>query len=98
MKKLLLLLMMVGLSIPTFYALKDFGYFGFFGAALTNSANTQVFVDLSIALLLINFWMIQDTRRRGDSLIALCPYLLISLFFGSFGPLLYLLQRAFRKP
>lgn len=97
MKKIFLLLVLFGFSIPTFYALKDFGYFGFFGAALTNSANIQVFIDLSISLMLINFWMLQDARQRGDSWLSLAPYLLISLLIGAFGPLLYLLQREFRQ-
>jgi hypothetical protein len=97
MKKTFLLLLLFGFSIPTYYALRDFGYFGFFGAALTNSANIQVYIDLSISLLLINLWMLQDVRRRGDSLISLAPYLVISLLLGAFGPLLYLLQREFRQ-
>ena len=96
MKKIFLLLLVFGFSIPTVKALLDYGYFGFFAAALTNSANTQVFIDLSISLLLINFWMLKDARQRGDSLLSLSPYLIVSLLFGAFGPLLYLLQREFR--
>lgn len=98
MKKLFLILLLLGFSIPTVFALKEYGYFGFFGAALTNIANIQVFIDLSISLLLINLWMLHDARRRGDSLISLLPYLLISLLLGAFGPLLYLLQQEFRQP
>lgn len=98
MKITLLILTLIGFSIPTCLALAAYGYVGFFRAALTNLANLQVFIDLSIALALINLWMIQDTRRRGDSLLSLLPYLLISLLFGSYGPLLYLLRQALRRP
>ena len=54
------------------------------------------FADLVIALSLIIGWMWQDARKRGVSAI---PYVLLTLGFGSVGPLLYLLRRdATREP
>lgn len=40
--------------------------------------------------------MLKDARQRGDSLLSLTPYLIVSLLFGASGPLLYLLQRELR--
>lgn len=77
------------LAIPSVIALKQYGYVGFFPAALANAASTQVFCDLIVSLSLVSVWMIRDARRRG---IAVAPYLWCTLLFGSFGPLLYLLR------
>ena len=45
---------------------------------------------IAIALSLIIAWMWQDARERGVSAM---PYVLLTLGFGSVGPLLYLLLR-----
>jgi hypothetical protein len=40
---------------------------------------------------MVSVWMWQDARARGTSAI---PYLVVTLFLGSIGPLLYLFRRA----
>lgn len=77
------------LAVPSVLALRQYGYVGFFPAALVNSASQQVFCDLIVALSLVSTWMVRDARQRG---INVAPYLFLTVAIGSFGPLLYLLR------
>lgn len=70
------------------YALMDVGYLGLFEYQLASTAGWQVLADLVIVCLLAMAWMIADARRSGRTV---WPYLLLTVFGGSFGPLLYLL-------
>ena len=83
----LVLLDFAGLSA---YAVYRYGYVGVFEQLLANVATATLFVDAVIALSLITLWMWGDARERGLSLL---PYLLLTLTFGSVGPLLYLIRR-----
>ena len=74
----------------TFMAVYEHGYMGFFDLALANSATSLLFFDLVICLTLIAVWMVPDARARGRNP---WPYLLIALFFGAAGPLIYLIVR-----
>ena len=47
-------------------------------------------VDLVLALGISVFWMVRDASKRG---INATPYVLLTLFTGSAGPLLYLVRR-----
>jgi hypothetical protein len=62
---------------------------------MANWGAMQVLADLVIACLLICFWMVADARERGMNP---WPYVAITLFAGSFGPLLYLLRRPSGEP
>ncbi len=55
-----------------------------------NAWFTVLGVDLLISLGLVATWLIRDARARGVSPL---PYLVVTLFTGSIGPLLYLLRR-----
>jgi hypothetical protein len=55
-----------------------------------NTWHTVFKVDLAIALGVILTWLWRDARARGSSPL---PYVLITMFTGSIGPLLYLLRR-----
>jgi len=68
------------------------GYAGFFAAANLNEATRLMFFDLVIALVLITIWMHRDAAATGRRF---WPYALMTLAFGSAGPLLYLLVRTF---
>jgi uncharacterized protein DUF2834 len=72
------------------YAVYQYGYLGVIQRMLADSATTLAFVDLTIALSLVVAWMWQDARARGTSVL---PYILLTLAFGSVGPLLYLIRR-----
>lgn len=91
-------LVLLGLVLADFallsgYALVQHGYWGLFAQQLQNSAGWQVLADLVIVCALAMIWMLADARRSGR---IVWPYLLATLAFGSFGPLLYLLVGALR--
>jgi fatty acid desaturase len=86
----------IGLGIVLFdfvalnaWVVYQFGYIGFVEAMFANIATTAAFVDLTIALSLIAYWMWQDARKRGGAFL---PYFLLTITFGSVGPLLYLIR------
>ncbi len=90
---------LIGIVLADFVALNayvvyHYGYLGFVQAALSNLAGIAVMVDLAIAVSLIAVWMWTDARRRG---LNPAPYLVLSLFLGSVGPLAYLLRIAGRR-
>jgi hypothetical protein len=85
----------LGIILVDFIALNawviyQYGYVGFFTAMFANIATIAVFVDLTIALSLIAYWMWQDARKEGRAFL---PYFLLTLTLGSVGPLLYLIRR-----
>lgn len=83
----LLLLDFTGLTV---YAVFHYGYIGFFEALLSSAVGITALVDLVIALGLVTVWMWQDARDRGWTPL---PYAILTLAFGSVGPLLYLIRR-----
>lgn len=64
------------------------GYLGIWEAGLASPGATQVLLDLVIVCALASAWMFRDARATGRNP---WPYLLVTLFAGSFGPLLYVL-------
>jgi hypothetical protein len=77
-------------AILTGIALWKHGYSGVLGHQFQNFAGGQVFADLVIALSLATLWMWHDAKATGRSIWI---WIFITLIFGSFGPLLYLLTR-----
>lgn len=62
-----------------------------FGIRLMSSVDTaQVVIDLYIFCALACVWMYQHNRARGNKLVTVLPYFLITAVFASIGPLLYL--------
>lgn len=86
----LVMVLLVALTIVTFLAVRDFGYVGIVQYGLFNFATMQIFLDLVITLVLFLFIIHQDTKERNTSF---WPWLVITLIFGTYGPLLYLLFR-----
>ena len=80
----------VPLLIVTAIALAKVGYLGIFSYHFPSPAGWQVGLDLVCAIALWMWWMVMDARRTGRTV---WPYLLLSLFGGSFGPLAYLIMR-----
>ena len=68
----------------------DHGYTGFLQLAAEQHWGAQMLVDLGIALVLFTLWMIDDARGRGTTV---WPFVVLTLFTGSIGPLLYLSLR-----
>lgn len=87
-KQKLALAILVPFSVLSGYALMEVGYVGLLTYQMANPAGWQVFIDLVIALVLVSLWMISDARRSGRNV---WPYMVATLFLGSFGPLFYLL-------
>jgi hypothetical protein len=68
-----------------------------FGLSLMSRPDTaQVVIDLYLLAILAGVWMVKDARSRGQSVWSVVPYLLLTAFFVSIGPLLYLVVRGVR--
>ena len=89
-KQLGLSLVLLDFSGLTAYALYHYGVVGVFELMTANAVTVMAFADLVIALSLVVLWMWQDARERGASAT---PYVVLTLAFGSVGPLLYLIRR-----
>ncbi|WP_286913311.1 MULTISPECIES: DUF2834 domain-containing protein [unclassified Pseudomonas] len=69
-----------------------------FGLELISQPDTaQLVIDLYLMAALACIWMADDNRARGNSLVTLLPYLLLTAVFVSVGPLLYLVVRGFGR-
>jgi len=79
----------------TAYTVYTYGYLGWLRAETANAMGITLFVDLAISLTLVMIWMGRDAREHN---ISVTPYLLLTLFFGSVGPLLYLVRRFSNEP
>lgn len=90
-KQIALAVLLFDFTAFTVYVVAQYGIVGLFEKAFANAATVLLLTDLTIALSLVMAWMWQDARARGVSPI---PYLVLTLSFGSVGPLLYLIRRA----
>jgi hypothetical protein len=88
-KQWLIAIVLVDFMAFNAYVLARYGYVGFLRELVSSLVGIQVLVDLTIALVLIAVWMWNDAKRRG---ITAVPYLVVGVFLGSVGPLLYLLR------
>lgn len=86
-RRLIALVLLVPFTALSLYALAEVGYVGIFDYQRHSPAGWQVFADLVVALLLVFVWLVPDARARGRNP---WPWLVATLFLGSFGPLLYL--------
>ena len=93
-RTLLVLVLFLALSGVTVVALRDHGYLGLFQYQLMSSAGWQVLLDLVVACVLGILWMFDDARRVGRNP---WPYAALTMAFGSFGLLFYVLAGAFRR-
>ena len=86
--KLILLVVTILFAIITVLAVLQNGILAIFEYQFKNYGGVQVWVDLFIALSLFLVWMWFDAKEKNRNP---WPWILITLFAGSFGPLLYLL-------
>lgn len=88
-----LLIIILGFGALTVTALLDVGYMGILLPHFQSWGGAQVFVDLVILALMACLWMRADAPKRG---LNPWPFVIATLFLGSFGPLGYLLVREWR--
>ena len=74
-------------------ALLDVGYWGIIKPHFQSWGAAQVLSDLVIVCVLACVWMRQDARTSG---VPAWPFIGLTLFLGSFGPLFYLVVRELR--
>lgn len=89
-----LLVVTVAFSVLTVLALADVGYLGIFEPHFRSWGGGQVFADLAILCLLSCVWMIDDAPKQG---LLAWPFIGMTLFLGSFGPLFYLVLREWKQ-
>lgn len=87
-QRILILLLLIPFTALSLYAITQVGYIGVFDYQMHSPAGWQVFADLVVALALIAIWMVADAKKSGRNPL---PWIVITLFLGSIGPLLYLL-------
>ncbi len=92
-RSIILVLVLAAFGVLSTLALLDVGYFGILAPHFRSWGGAQVFTDLVIACLLACIWMRNDARERG---LPAWPFILVTVFLGSFRPLLYLLVREMR--
>ena len=86
--------LLIFITIPfmglTAYAGFQFGVIGIFAEGLKNSATLQILVDLFICAFFFLAWLRQDAKRMNRNFLF---WAIVTLGFGSFGPLFYLITR-----
>jgi hypothetical protein len=90
MARTLLYLVLAAFGAYSTYVLYDVGYVGILRSHLSNAGGIQVLCDLTISLGLVCIWLVRDARATGRSG---WPFVVATIFLGSFGPLLYLVLR-----
>lgn len=89
--KFLLLIILVLFSLYTGWIVWEFGYVSVFEVTLREHPSVQVLIDLIIACGLLTLIMIIDNQRSGRSFRKVAPFVIVTAFAGSIGPLLYFL-------
>lgn len=90
MQRILLGVTLAAFLAQTVVVLSGIGVAGLLASINFNDATRLTFVDLVIALVLITVWMRMDAKATGRPF---WPFVVVTLFFGSAGPLVYLLVR-----
>lgn len=81
--------LLIPFSVLSAYSVYKSGYWGLFQYQFASPAGWQVLADLVIACGLMFVWIFPDAKRHNRNP---WPYVVITLFLGSFGPLLYLVS------
>jgi hypothetical protein len=88
-RRIVLGIVLASFTALTAYAIERHGLAGSLALCFANAATMALFADACIALGLIVMWMWDDARAQGRAWL---PYALLTLAFGSVGPLLYLVS------
>ncbi|MBH1970679.1 DUF2834 domain-containing protein [Moraxellaceae bacterium AER2_44_116] len=90
MQRNLIILTLIVFGALSGAALWKYGYWGIFIPPFQTLYAGQILADLTIALTMVMFWMWHDAKATGRNI---WPWIIGTLAFGSFAPLLYLLTR-----
>lgn len=85
-----LVVVIVLFGVLSALALMDVGYLGIIEPHIRSWGGAQVFTDLVILAVLGCLWMVADARERG---LNAWPFVVLTVFAGSFGVLFYLVAR-----
>jgi len=91
LKQLGLEVVLAGFAALTGYVIYEYGLVGMLTVTFQNPVSVLLLVDLTISLVMVLGYQSRDAEQNRISII---PYALITLAFGSAGPLLYLIRRA----
>jgi hypothetical protein len=90
LKRIVPVVLLVGFSALTAEVVIRDGYTEWLRIAFENRSAGLLLVDLTIACSLAIGWMTRDARARGTKV---WPFALLTVLFGSVGPLAYLVLR-----
>ena len=90
MQRTLLTVTLILFGALSAVALWQHGFWGIIAPHFRSFGGGQVFADLVIALTLVMVWLARDAKASGRKA---WPWIVATLAFGSFGPLVYLLTR-----
>ena len=90
MERTILIIAFIAFAVLTGLALWQHGFWGIFEPHFQTFGGAQVFADLVIAISLFLVWMWRDAKANGRNP---WPWLVLTLATGSFGALLYLIER-----
>ena len=90
MGRIMVIVGLVVLSVITVAAFWFEGLAGFPAAITSSFAAGQIYLDLVIAIVMIDVWVWHDAKAQGRNP---WPWIIGSLIVGSFAPLGYLLSR-----
>ncbi|QUY42974.1 hypothetical protein HRE53_14480 [Acaryochloris sp. 'Moss Beach'] len=93
--KQIALIILMPFTLLSGYAMTQVGYLGILDYHRYSPAGWQVFTDLGIALVLVLSWLIPEARKSNRNP---WPWVLVTVFTGSFGPLLYLITAKTTSP
>jgi hypothetical protein len=92
-RTIVLFLVIAAFGVLSALALTSVGYFGILAPHFRSWGEGQVLADLVILAVLACLWMVRDARESG---LAAWPFVVATVFLGSFGPLFYLVAREWR--
>ena len=89
--RLMLATILILFSIYTGWIIWEFGYTSVFEVSFREHPSTQAVIDLFVAGFILLIVMIADNQRRGRAFKKVLPFLILGVFTGSIGALLYFL-------
>lgn len=92
-KHVILSLVAVGYSALDSFTVYTHGVDGFTALSTDNLVAFSLLMNVTIALLVVAMWVVQDLINRGESPWRALPYVGVGLVFGCVAPILYTLSR-----